>query len=61
MAVLQQLQAHGKNNKGVKMKIIKLLMCIAMLFIVACDSDSDNGGLTVDDLQGTWDITNICF
>ena len=42
---------------------MKQLMCIAMLFVVACDSDSDSGGLTptADNLQGTWDITNICF
>ena len=33
-----------------------------MLFIVACDSSDGGGGLapTTDNLQGTWDITNIC-
>ena len=43
------------------MKIMKILMCIAMLFVVACDSDS--GGLTptADNLQGTWNVTNTCF
>ena len=44
------------------MKIMKLLMCIAMLFIVACDSSDGGGGLapTTENLQGTWDITNVC-
>jgi len=45
------------------MKIMKLLMCIAILFIVACDSSDGGGGLapTTDNLQGTWDITNTCY
>ena len=39
--------------------IIKLLMCTTILFLVACD---DDGGSTVtlDQLQGTWYLTQSC-
>ena len=40
---------------------IKLLMCITMLFIFACDSSDGGNTATLDDLQGTWDITNTCL
>ena len=45
------------------MRIIKLLMCIEMLFVVACDSDDDGGGLapTIENLQGTWDSGYPCL
>ena len=43
------------------MKIMKLLICIIMLLIFACDSgDESYNAPTIGDLQGTWDITSTC-